>query len=404
MGSLVWNIAVEYDHAEEAAITEAEAHINKDKVFRLWGASHGGVYVPVSESTQPNPRLSHMTERDLITPSGRELTLMNPAYMVRQMMHDYEELYGVKGRITSFPDKLFNPMNRPDDWELEALKSFEQGADEMKALTEINGAAYMRLMRPLFINQACLKCHGAQGYKVGDLRGGVGIAIPMAPYLQHEMEKFTVLCVNYSLIWFVGLLGIYYVFRIIKKRTIERMKLMSRLQRSNAKLEKFSYQDGLTQVANRRMFDALLKREWAAAQRNGFPLSMIMIDIDHFKGYNDGYGHQAGDYCLNRVATVLNGVSKRNTDLFARYGGEEFVLLLPNTSEIPTLELAECCLVKVSGLLIPHEYSDAANIVTISLGVATMVPAETMHASALIEAADQALYRAKSMGRNRVEV
>ena len=404
MGSLLWAIAVENEHTTREAVIEARASLNKDKAFRLWGASHGGVYVPVDARTPPNSRLKHLPERDLETPSGRQLTLMNPSYMIRQVMGEYEGAQGVKGKITTFPDKLFNPANRPDSWELEALKAFEKGAEEVLETSEINAIAYMRLMQPLFIKQKCLKCHASQGYQLGELGGGIGVAVPMASYLANETKITGMLCFSYSLIWLTGLGTMFYVFRLFNKRAIERMKLTSRLQRLNVKLEKFSYQDGLTNVANRRMFDTIFQREWATAKREKHQLSLIMIDIDYFKYYNDGYGHQAGDDCLKRIATTLNTVSKRTTDLVARYGGEEFVLLLPNTDEEQALRLAESCRSNIEALKIPHAYSDAADVVSISLGVTTMWAATDVNASALIKAADEALYRAKKGGRNRVEV
>lgn len=129
-----------------------------------------------------------------------------------------------------------------------------------------------------------------------------------------------------------------------------------------------------------------------------------MIDIDYFKLYNDTYGHLAGDDCLKRIAEALNGVSKRTTDLVARYGGEEFVLLLPNTEREQAYSLAAQCLREIAALQIPHSQSEIAEVVTISVGVTTTSPDATLQATMLIEAADQALYRAKESGRNRVEV
>ncbi|MCU7935091.1 MAG: DUF3365 domain-containing protein [Candidatus Thiodiazotropha sp. (ex Dulcina madagascariensis)] len=149
---------------------EAIANFNKDQAFRVWATTHGGVYVPISERSPPSPYLSHIPERDLVTPSGRRLTLMNPAYMLRQMMDDYNELYGVKGRITSL--KPLNPRNAPDDWEREALVAFIRGEKERFEVTEIGGQAFLRLIRPMPTQEGCLKCHLHQGHKVGDVRGG----------------------------------------------------------------------------------------------------------------------------------------------------------------------------------------------------------------------------------------
>jgi len=404
MGSFLWNIRVEYTHAIGEATTEARTNFKKNKAFRLWAASHGGVYVPVDEHNQPNPDLKSLPERDLRTTSGMRLTLMNPSAMIRQMKGNDDDALAVIEKLTTFPDMLLDPVNMPDNWELAALQSLRKGALEVKEITQINGVPYMRLIKPLFIEQGCLRCHGSQGYQVGDLSGGLGVALPLAPYLRHQAEISASLGVSYLLIWLLGLTGMFYAFRYNGKRAVERTRLFTELQEANIKLEKYSYQDGLTLVANRRMFDTLLEREWATARREKRPLSLIMIDIDFFKHYNDTYGHQAGDDCLKRIASTLDAVSKRSTDLVARYGGEEFVLMLPNTDMQHAQRLAEHCRKDIAALHIPHASSAAANVVTISVGVVAALPVPEMRAAELIEAADQALYRAKDGGRNRVEV
>jgi diguanylate cyclase (GGDEF)-like protein len=397
-GLLAWEISSEHEQSIALVSNEARAYLNKDKAFRLWAASHGGVYVPVDERTLPNPHLSHIPERDIITPSGKKLTLMNPAYMLRQLMNDYSQLYGVKGKITSFPDKLLNPENMPDEWELAALKSFKQGASEAKDIINIDGIPHFRLMRPLFIDQGCLKCHGFQGYKFGELRGGVGVSVSMAPYLEAEQKTISGLYMAWGTLWAVGLLA-FVIFSQFKahKRAEENQVLLNR------ELERLSSMDGLTGIANRRTFDAVLEREWKRAQRSRKPLSLIMIDIDFFKQFNDCYGHQQGDECLRQVARVLAATLRRAADLAARYGGEEFALLLPETDLEQAVWLAKECRSRIIEQQIAFKHSTISNVVTISLGVGTSVPVPGISPSALIEIADKALYRAKENGRNRVE-
>jgi hypothetical protein len=128
------------------------------------------VYVPVTDKTPPNPYLSHIKERDIKTPDGKALTLMNPAYMLRQTMETYKSLYGVRGHITSL--KHFRPETAPDQWEKSALQEFERGVKEIHAVAEMNGKPYYRYMEPMIVKTGCLKCHGHQGYKEGDVRGG----------------------------------------------------------------------------------------------------------------------------------------------------------------------------------------------------------------------------------------
>lgn len=170
----------------DMAALEAITHFNKDQALRFWATSHGGVYVPTDEDTPPSPWLSHIPERDITTPSGRELTLMNPAYILRQVSEEHARLFGEKGHITSL--KPLNPANGPDTWERAALEAFEEGAKEVTEMTEIDGKPYFRFMRPMITRQGCLKCHKKQGYRVGDIRGGVSITVDMAPYLEHQQE------------------------------------------------------------------------------------------------------------------------------------------------------------------------------------------------------------------------
>jgi diguanylate cyclase (GGDEF)-like protein/PAS domain S-box-containing protein len=187
--------------------------------------------------------------------------------------------------------------------------------------------------------------------------------------------------------------------RDITKRKQAEDELMS----LNAKLEQFSFQDGLTGIANRRMFDQMLDIEWGHAQRDRQPLSLIMLDIDFFKQYNDSYGHQQGDACLQQIAQVLNSISQRSIDLVARYGGEEFVILLPQTVTEQAILLGEKCRTKVIELQLQHESSTVCDVVTISLGVSTIMPSVDTQPSNLVKVADEFLYKAKGNGRNRIE-
>ncbi len=166
-------------------------------------------------------------------------------------------------------------------------------------------------------------------------------------------------------------------------------------------LEAMAWLDGLTGIPNRRRFDDALETEWKRALRLGTSLSVIMADVDYFKNYNDQYGHDAGDICLKRVASALAGEVTRPADLVARYGGEEFILLAPETDADGAQVLAEHVRCGVERLNLPHEYSNVAPCVTISVGYASMVPARLASAAALVQTADNMLYYAKRLGRNR---
>jgi len=204
--SLAWNANKINSEHRQLAILEARANFNKDQAFRHWATRHGGVYVPVTEHTPPNPNLSHIPERDIATPSGRKLTLMNPAYMMRQLMEDYDREYGITGHITSL--KPIREENSPDQWETEALMSFEQGVEEAVELTEIKGEPYLRLMRPMVTEKGCLKCHGHQGYAAGDIRGGVSVSVPLRNYLAMDGREARTTAVDHGILWALGMAAI----------------------------------------------------------------------------------------------------------------------------------------------------------------------------------------------------
>jgi len=166
-------------------------------------------------------------------------------------------------------------------------------------------------------------------------------------------------------------------------------------------LESISFLDGLTQIPNRRKFDHYFELMWNVALRQNSEISVIMMDIDYFKLFNDTYGHQVGDECLKTIAQQLEKTVTRKTDFVGRYGGEEFVCVLPNTNLEDAFMVAEKMRQAIVELKIPHEGSKISNIVTISLGIASTTPQKGEKRSSIIEKADKALYHSKELGRNR---
>jgi diguanylate cyclase (GGDEF)-like protein len=177
-----------------------------------------------------------------------------------------------------------------------------------------------------------------------------------------------------------------------------------RLEKAKDELERLSSFDVLTGLANRRHCDAFLDTEWQTGIRYRTQLSLLFLDVDDFKAYNDHYGHQAGDICLQKIATVIKECVRRPHDLCARYGGEEFIVLLPNTSMESTLQVAEKIRKSVELENIPHAYSRVSPHVTISIGVVSMIPQAGLSHNLLVEMADKALYNAKKLGRNQIQV
>jgi len=214
--SFWWRTNSDISQIHNIVRTQADAHLKQDLLYRSWAAGHGGVYVPVTEATPPNEYLVEVLERDIVTPSGRELTLLNPAYMTRQVHELAAKDNGVQGHITSL--KPLRLQNAPDEWERKSLIAFGNGDTMSFGLDTLRNEAYFRLMEPLVVEQACLKCHRQQGYVLGDVRGGLSISIPAEPYLDIISEKlFTSAILHvFVLLLLVGL-GIFSFRSIIGK-------------------------------------------------------------------------------------------------------------------------------------------------------------------------------------------
>ena len=226
--SLTWNVYQTRQGTLDVARVQVRASFMKDVIYRRWNAGHGGVYVPVTEKTPPNPYLE-VSERDITTHSGIALTMINPAYMTRQVHELAEEEYGIRGHITSL-----NPIrsaNAPDPWEIQALGSIQHGAKEVTSVEKVKGSAYMRLIQPLITEEGCLKCHAAQGYKIGDIQGGISVSAPMSPLWAIERSHILILSLGHGLLYLVGLVGLGLGASRLSKQVVERKKAEEALQK-----------------------------------------------------------------------------------------------------------------------------------------------------------------------------
>lgn len=506
LGSVAYWFELDVRRAsKQKALATANAFFQQIVVSRQWNAQHGGVYVPITSKTQPNKYLP-IPNRDLTADNGLKLTKVNPSYMTRQIAElSAENGSNIQFNITSL--RPIRPENKATDWEEKWLQSFEQGVKEEGDFYQDGQTTWFRYMAPLLVGPECLKCHAQQGYKEGDIRGGISISLPYPDHSHYHLvagfgsvaalgllfififgilyerkhrlftatfnspmptsvtdNNFTILLANEAYWALFGdrpeqrkMIKCYehrpgaschtencpltrimggsgeYVYESAKEITgisrhfiitakplldakgrvvgsvesfqeiTERKRAEEALAESHRLLETLSITDGLTGIANRRRFDAVLTREHARHARSGAKLSLIMLDIDHFKAFNDCYGHISGDECLQEVARIIAGCVTRPADLAARYGGEEFACILPETDSSGAVAIAEEIRREIAARAIPHQGSKVADYVTASLGVATIHCSTEGAAAGLITLADEQLYLAKSAGRNRVK-
>ena len=234
--SLAWNIVVARQEILEAARIQARVVYKKDVIYRRWNTGHGGVYVPVTKETESNPYLSDIPERDIATPSGKPLTLINPAYMTRQAHELAEKEYSVRGHITSL--NPICPQNTADPWETEALRTFEQGETEISLVKEMEGNKYMRLMRPLITEKGCLRCHAAYGSQEGDIRGGISVSIPMESLWAIGHRRTLRLLLGHVLLWLMGFVGIAFGVQRLTRSEQDRKYAEESLKKAFEELEK----------------------------------------------------------------------------------------------------------------------------------------------------------------------
>ncbi len=258
--SWLWSLQRIEEDALEGAAAAAHAVINKDHSFRKWASSHGGVYVPSTAHTPPNPYLK-APDREVVTTTGKVLTLMNPDYIMRQVQNDFTDDFGIKSRLTSL--KPLNPNNGPDAWEILALQGFERGELERVEIQPIDGQSYLRMILPFIIEPSCVKCHEPHGHN-----DGVSVSVPMAPYLAHEHEHYANFILSHLAIWLLGLLGIGFSYRLVHRFEFERAKATAEIERHRLHLAE------LVETRTLELNDAKTLAETANQAKSAFLANM----------------------------------------------------------------------------------------------------------------------------------
>jgi PAS domain S-box-containing protein len=232
---LAWEISDERQHAMEVARSEATGAWKKEVAVYRWAAQSGNVYVPVTESSRPDANLAYIRERDISTPSGRKLTLISPPMIMSQVHALDHEQSGFHGHITSL--QPIRPQDAPDTWEKQAMEGFAVGQPEACDEETIAGRRYLRYMRPLTIDKSCLTCHAEQGYKVGDIRGGLSVSVPMDSVWGGQVPDVIHRLAGYGGMWLLGLLGIGLASHRLQQQVVRRSEAERKLQESHDSLE-----------------------------------------------------------------------------------------------------------------------------------------------------------------------
>lgn len=233
VGLVRWKIEYNSQTTHNLAESQARAHFNKDKAFRLWLTGHGRIYIPVSDKYQPDPFLTHIRDRDVTTESGIKLSMINPARIIREMDKKYSQFYGVTGRVTSLTP--LRPESAPDDWEKASLLQLEQGVNEVFEYTTINSEPYLRIIRPLPIKKGCLLCHQNLSTKTNGVGGGVTIELPMKELLVRQGKENSNDIQLFFMIWFIGVMGMAIAYFNLKSQTRDKENAITALVSSRSR-------------------------------------------------------------------------------------------------------------------------------------------------------------------------
>jgi diguanylate cyclase (GGDEF)-like protein len=412
-------------------------------LVRHWNASYGGVYVKKTPGMETNRYLYEVGpgkgEVNTVVPeitdtNGDVYTLKNPALMSRELAELAARQANIRFHLTSL--KTVNPKNAPDDFEIRSLKKFESGLLEISEFSNQDGKNYYRFMAPLYVEQSCLLCHGFQGYRIGEVRGGISLSLPMDNELEllesgRNRFVFTAMILLFIVIAAI-IIGSRYVvthpLRVLQRYasnmgseqqlpdylssrrdeigllaqelTLANKVLLDQREQASQRtmqLEHDNRTDALTGLHNRRHLFTEGVRLYERWRHDETGIAVLMIDIDHFKRINDNYGHQTGDYVLAGIARMIKQQC-RPYDLVARYGGEEFVVMLEAVS--PGSGAGTAQRIRQGIIDNPIRLEERELHVTVSIGV--VEGSNLGDFDSTLRKADAALYQAKESGRNRI--
>jgi len=386
-------------NAENQAFLRAKTIAERDILYRDWVSKSGGVYIGVSDQNQPNPFLSFVHDREVVTRDGAKLTLVNPATMTRQVYalnnHDSQ----IINRITSLD--LMNPDNAPDSWESSTLMELGRTGENIhSAMVLRDGIEYARTLVALKTDASCLECHFDQGYRVGDIRGGLSVMIPFAPFLEAEWSDSIYLLLITTLLWLLGL-GVIAFFSKQLDLGISQVRESERqLNIAETSLHYLSHFDQRTNLPNRALFDDRLIQAITHSDRVGNKVAVAVMQVANFAQICDTFEYSVGDQLIRRIAETV-GVCIRPDDTIARFGRESLLILLPSIlvkENIPRIIDKINVILEESLDIEGHEA-----FVNASFGV-SLYPDDSKDPMSLVKFAETAAARAGNLDRSNLQM
>jgi len=365
---------------------QAKAFFSEIVIVRKWVAKHGGVYVPLHKTTGVNPYLEHIEGiQTTIDCDNQTYVLKNPSLVTKELSNSPSRPGQIQYKMTSL--KPINPDNAPDSFEAAALTQFEQGVREVGVLEKSGDAARYRYMAPLETDSSCLLCHAQQGYSVGDIRGGISVTLKADnPIRKIRQAQVLVVLAGIGVISLV-VVSIWFISRLFIRDLHQAQEALARMAST----------DFLTGLANRMTGMETLTQELARTSRTKTPLSIALMDLDHFKRVNDTYGHNVGDEILKSFSAILRE-NIRKYDTACRHGGEEFLLIMPETS----LQEGVSIVTRIFEFLRSNPISTTKGDIHTSMSAGVVQAVDGEDVDHCIERADKLLYQAKNDGRGRV--
>lgn len=407
--SYLYNLESLNHHAQSMASERAKNFYKAIFLARTWNSQYGPIYAPVTEQNPPNPYL-HLPNREITAPNGLELTMINHAYMVRQIS-EIAEKEKVYFHVTSL--KPLNPENMADPWEKTALESFEKGVPDKIEMVIGDDGPVFRYMAPMFVKATCLACHAQQGYKVGDVRGGVSVTLKANEILNDLENEKQFLILAHLITVSIGIFLGFLFLSSARKHTLVLEGITSAqqqdLQQQKEKLNETTRvmhdlvtRDTTTGIHTAEHFKNLSTLMWNNAINNNKPVALLLLEIDSFNDYTDNYGALEGDICLKEITGAITRKVQDKGSVVARFGAASFAVMLANTDASHAHDLAQKIHGDVLGLRIPHETSDVSKIVTITGVAISIVPSHGLQLGDFIKRAREALRKGREKGRNHI--